>query len=89
MADTKKKPYCFAKLEVVFPMGENGLRSTPESCFPCYCKTECLREAMDGKEGLAVKEELVDRAYDSGMIGFIRRWSEKKEFHRKMHAKKK
>ncbi len=81
----KKHPCCFAKLEVVFPEGEDGLRSAPESCFPCYYKTECLREAMNGKEGLKVKEEMVDRAYNSGMIGFFKRWSDKKEFYRKMH----
>jgi len=84
----KKHPYCFAKLEVVFPEGEDGLRCTPESCFPCYYKTECLREAMKGKEGLKVKDEMVDRAYNSGMIGFFKRWSDKKEFHRKMREKK-
>lgn len=83
-----KHPYCFAKLEVVFPEGEDGLRSTPESCLPCYYKTGCLREAMKGKEGLKVKEEMVDRAYNSGMIGFFKRWSDKKDFHRKRHEKK-
>jgi hypothetical protein len=84
----KKHPYCFAKLEVVFPENEDGLRCVPESCLPCYYKTDCLREAMKGKEGLKVKEEMVDRAYNSGMIGFFKRWSDKKEFHRKMHEKK-
>jgi len=39
------------------------------------------------KEGLKVKEEMVDRAYNSGMIGFFKRWSDKKDFHRKMHEK--
>jgi len=76
-------PYCFAKLEVVFPKGNDGLRHTPESCFVCFCKTECLRTAMGKSEGLEVREECVDRAYESGMIGFLERWSKKKNLHRK------
>jgi len=88
MTDIRKKhPYCFAKLEIVFPEKEDGLRTVPESCFPCHYKTECLREAMEGKEGLKIKDGMVDRAYDSGMIGFFKRWSDKKGFHRKMHEK--
>jgi hypothetical protein len=71
-------PYCYGILENVFPMGENGLRNTPESCMTCRHKTECLREAMGKREGLKVKEEIVDRAYESGMIGFFSRWSRKK-----------
>ena len=51
----EERPYCYGKLECVFPMGENGLRETPESCMVCYCKTECLRTAMQGEAG--------DRAY--------------------------
>ena len=76
-------PYCFGDLKNVFPKGENGLRNTPESCFPCIYKTECLRTAMEDKEGIKVKEEFVDRAYESGMIGFLHRWSKKKELHHK------
>jgi hypothetical protein len=78
---TEKKeeyPYCFGILDNVFPMESNGLRGTPETCMPCRHKTKCLRAAMAGKEGLKVKEEIVDRAYASGMIGFISRWSRKK-----------
>ena len=71
-------PYCFGILENVFPMQQNGLRGTPESCMPCRHKTECLRAAMAGQEGFKVKEEIVDRAYTAGMIGFISRWSRKK-----------
>lgn len=74
----KKFPPCFADLESVFPMGDEGLRETPESCMPCYYKTECLRKAMAGKGGIAVRQEMVDRAYDSGRVGFFERWSRKK-----------
>jgi hypothetical protein len=77
---TKKNeyPYCFGILDNVFPMEKNGLRSTPESCMTCRYKTKCLRAAMGGEEGVKVKEEIIDRAYASGMIGFINRWSRKK-----------
>lgn len=74
----KKFPPCFADLESVFPMGDEGLRETPESCMPCYYKTECLRKAMAEKGGVAVRQEMVDRAYESGRVGFFERWSRKK-----------
>ncbi len=75
---TDKPPACFAKLDSVFPMGKNGLRNTPDECMSCYLKTECLSSAMKGKGGIKAREEIVDRAYESGMIGFFKRWSKKK-----------
>jgi hypothetical protein len=84
MIDTEEKlPYCYGKLEEVFPLGEDGLRHVPESCQVCIYKTRCLRSAMEGAEGLAVKEERVDQAYEAGMIGFLGRWSRKKMLHKK------
>lgn len=74
----KKFPPCFADLECVFPMGEEGLRQTPESCMPCYYKTACLRKAMADKGGITVRQEMVDRAYACGKLGFFERWSRKK-----------
>ena len=74
----KKFPPCFADLERVFPMGAEGLRDTPESCMPCCYKTACLRKAMADKDGIAVRQEMVDRAYESGRVGFFERWSRKK-----------
>jgi hypothetical protein len=89
MKEKKEYPYCFGKLEKVFPMGKNGLRTTPESCLVCYCKTECLKSALENPGGLKVKEEKVDRAYATGMIGFLERWSQKKVLNRKLkHIKK-
>jgi len=73
-----KFPPCFGDLDHVFPMGEEGLRQTPASCMPCDCKTPCLRKAMANKGGITVREEMVDRAYASGMVGFFERWSRKK-----------
>lgn len=74
----KKFPPCFGDLKSVFPMAAEGLRQTPESCMPCYYKTECLRKAMRDKDGITVREEMVDRAYESGVVGFFERWSRKK-----------
>jgi hypothetical protein len=81
-------PYCFGKLENVFPEGEDGFRNTPESCVPCCHKTECLRTAMSEAGGLKLQEKNVDRAYTAGMIGFLGRWSRKKELQRRISEKK-
>lgn len=85
----KKFPPCFGDLETVFPMGETGLRQTPESCMVCVYKTECLRTAMKDKGGIAVREEMVDRAYESGTVGFFERWSRKKALAAKKRQSKK
>ncbi|MFZ0240579.1 MAG: hypothetical protein WAL90_02950 [Desulfobacterales bacterium] len=81
-------PYCFSKLEQVFPLGADGLRHTPESCRPCLFKTECLRAALQKSEGLKVHEEKLERAQAAGTIGFLERWSRKKDLHRRMQQKK-
>jgi hypothetical protein len=83
MAQKKNRPPdCFAQLETVFPMGKDGLRNTPEACLECRHKTECLRTAIQGRDGLKVREEQIDRAYNSGMISFLERWSKKKVIDR-------
>lgn len=79
----KKYPPCFADLDTVFPQGADGLRHSPESCMPCCYKTECLRQAMSRKDGIKVREEIVDRAYASGVMGFLDRWSRKKALRAK------
>jgi len=85
--NNRECPYCFGKIENVFPMGKDGLRETPEFCFPCLYKTECLKAAMGKSGGLKIREENVDRAYEAGMIGFFTRWSKKKELKRKIKQK--
>ncbi len=82
-------PECFGNLETVFPMGPEGLRCSPDACMSCVCKTECLRTAMERPSGIEVHEEMVDRAYTSGKLGFIERWSKRKTFSRKKHQMKK
>ncbi len=82
--ESEGRPYCFGKMDTVFPMGQDGLRHSPESCMVCFCKTDCMRTALHGSGGVKVQEEKVDRAYESGMMGFLERWSKKKTLHRNM-----
>ena len=84
----KKYPPCFGDLEIVFPEGAEGLRHTPESCMICCYKTRCLRQAMAEGGGITVREEMVDRAYASGMVGFFERWSRKKALNAQRQRKK-
>jgi hypothetical protein len=76
------KPQCFGNLAIVFPMQADGLRVTPEECLRCVRKTECLRTAMAHRNGLRVREEMLERAYRGGVISFFQRWSQKKSIHR-------
>ena len=77
-------PACYGRLDQVFPKGEDGLRHSPESCLVCFYKTECLRTALEGRDGLAAREEINDRAYASGTITFFQRWSRKKSLGRRL-----
>ena len=82
--DDEDLPPCFGDLEKVFPMKENGLRETPKDCyFYCPVKTRCLKQAMAGKDGTKVEEELIDRGAKAGVMNFFERWSRKKQVHRK------
>jgi hypothetical protein len=82
-----EKKDCFGVLHIVFPMGDNGLRESPPECFRCPDRTDCLRAALDTKAGLEMREEVLDRAAASGMAGWFKRWSRKKEIHRLMKEK--
>ncbi|MBU1053067.1 MAG: hypothetical protein KKC46_04455 [Proteobacteria bacterium] len=86
-ADNTKNPDCFGKMDIVFPMADDGLRCSPKSCLACDLKTDCLKTAMNREEGLRVREELTDKYYEAGMIGFLKRWSDKKDLHRKIKNK--
>ena len=82
-------PECYGNLDIVFPIGANGLRNTPDSCMQCLKKTDCLRQAMSKKKsGLKLQEEYVDRAYNAGMIGFLTRWSKKKQINKLINKRK-
>jgi hypothetical protein len=82
-----KYPECFGELETVFPKTKDGLRHTPDECLECSHKTACLRFAMKGIGGMKVQEEIVDRAYDSGMMSFLERWSKKKALKHRLQKK--
>lgn len=86
---TEKHNRCrdFGNLETVFPKAEDGLRKSPAYCLACRDKTACLRTAMRKKNALAAREEFLDRAYASGMVGFFERWSRKKYLKGKMQEK--
>jgi len=84
----KKFPPCFGHLDTVFPMGKDGLRQSPADCMACSHKTKCLATALEGNDGLKAQEEFVDRAYTSGVISFLERWSQKKELSRKKKEKR-
>lgn len=73
-----KYPACFADLSIVFPENEDGLRTSPPTCMACEHKTNCLRQAMQSQAGIGVREAAVDRAYESGSLGFLERWAKKK-----------
>ncbi|MBT8339375.1 MAG: hypothetical protein HKP58_19510 [Desulfatitalea sp.] len=81
MTDQPHKPTCFGRIDIVFPIQPDGLRQTPEACMRCVEKTPCLRAAMTQPHGLAVREEMIDRAYRGGVIGFFQRWAQKKSIH--------
>jgi hypothetical protein len=75
-------PGCFGDLQTVFPLRSDGLRVTPVSCLQCIHKTLCLRTALGKRSGYSVREEMLERAYRGGVIGFFQRWSQKKSIHR-------
>ena len=85
----KERPLCFGDLDIVFPESEDGLRCSPSTCLACEHKTACLRRAMQGKAGLEIQEANLERAHDAGMVGFLERWSKKKEIHRKRKGRDK
>jgi hypothetical protein len=81
--EAKRTAECFGRLETVFPIGADGLRQTPPECLECDVKTDCLRAALAGEQGVAVHEERLERAYQAGAVGFIQRWARHKTFQRR------
>ena len=87
MAGNSTKPLdCFGKLEKVFPLGEEGIRTSPPECMQCPHAKSCLQAAMAGPDGLRLQEEKVDQAYKYGLIGKIERWSRKKLIRQEIDA---
>ena len=44
--ETPTAPDCFGDLDIVFPMGDDGLRASPAACLACDRKTACLAAAL-------------------------------------------
>jgi hypothetical protein len=76
---------CFGVLERVFPMGERGMREVPPGCTECPERVDCMKAALESEEGVRFKEEMLDRSERVGMIGWLERWSRKKELSRQKH----
>ena len=83
------KKTCYGILDRVFPMGDQGARQVPPACFECSDRVACLKEAINTKEGLEMKAQLLVRAEKGGLIGRFRRWSEKKHISRQIKQGKK
>jgi len=83
MKSEEKKPPCFANLGKVFPLGSDGLRHTPLKCLECSYKTQCLRAATKSPDGAVLHKMVIDRNYQSGQIGFFKRWSQRKRLSSK------
>ena len=79
-------PECFGQLDTVFPMGEEGIRTSPPDCMKCPFAKPCLQAALRSPEGLKLQEEKVDQAYEHGLIGKLERWSRKKLIRREIEA---
>jgi hypothetical protein len=84
MEKQKNTLQCFGHLEKVFPMGDDGFRLSPPECMKCPMATPCLQAAMRGHEGLKLEEQRIDRAYQSGLMGLVERWSKKKLVRKKI-----
>ena len=76
---------CFSRLEVVFPVGPDGMREVAASCWDCDLRIECLRKAVSGDrsdQGQGqLAEEKAAQSDGDGMGGFLRRWSRRKSRH--------
>ena len=75
---------CFSVLDRVFPEREDGLRQVPQECFKCPEHTQCLKAALETPEGIEFRMGLLNRTKPAGLVGRIRRWSERKALSRSL-----
>lgn len=73
---------CFGVLEIVFPAGEGGMREVPPACTGCGRKVACMKAALASEEGIRFREERIECSERSGAMGWLERWSRKKELSR-------
>lgn len=83
------KKSCFGVLEMVFPLGDEGLREITPGCFQCPERTPCLKAALHTKEGIQMRVEILERAESKGLVNRLQRWSQKKALHRRAKEGKK
>lgn len=83
------KKTCFGVLEKVFPPGDGDLREVPPECFQCPEKVSCLKAALDTREGAEMRAEILERAPARGLVGRIKRWSQRKALSRSVDREKK
>ncbi len=80
--DIQQTKECFSSLEVVFPIGPDGMREVSASCWDCRHRVECLRKAVSGDRSTQgqgrLAEEKAAQTDGDGMGGFLRRWSRRK-----------
>ena len=77
-SDAYNKPDCFALLDKVFPMGGDGVRAVPQTCWDCPERVDCLRLAVGtGRGKSTIRDELAQRREKArgGVGGFLARWS--------------
>lgn len=84
-----EKKACYGILDKVFPYGKEGLRAVPSGCLVCPERLSCLKTAIGTKQGLAMRSENLKRIPATGMLGRIKRWSQKKELSRLSYEKRK
>jgi len=85
---TQSHKDCFGILDKVFPMGNEGLREIVPSCFDCPDRKACLQAALQTEEGFELRSQALDRSSTRGLVGRLRRWSEKKELSRLKESRK-
>ena len=85
---TSSKKACFGVLENVFPVGKEGLREVVPACFQCVERVACLRTALSTKEGLEMRAQNLERVAEEGKLGWLWRWSRRKELSRLMKQTK-
>ncbi len=84
---TQSHKDCFGILDKVFPLGKEGLREIVPACFDCPQRKECLQAALQTEEGFELRSQVLERSSARGIVGRLRRWSEKKEMSRLKNAR--
>ncbi|HKI50251.1 MAG TPA: hypothetical protein VKA69_13045 [Desulfobacteria bacterium] len=86
MVQTRKD--CYGALDNVFPMGTEGLREIVPECFNCADRIECLQAALQTEQGFQLKSEALDRSSSGGLVGRLKRWSDKKTLSKRRKLQK-